>query len=70
MSDIALMHSTCAGEHHLEASEKYRLKALTCEKLAREATDEETSAAWDELAIEWHILASRIAQDNKDVEID
>jgi hypothetical protein len=54
----------------LKASEKYRLKALTCEKLAREATDEATGLAWEELAIEWHILASRITQDDKDVEID
>ena len=54
----------------MKASEKYRLKALTCEKLARKATDEETEAAWEELAIEWHILASRIAQHDKDVEID
>ena len=54
----------------MKASEKYRLKAITCEELAREATDEETQLAWEELAIEWHILASRITQDDKDVEID
>jgi hypothetical protein len=54
----------------LNASEKYRLKALTCEELARKATDEETQLAWEELAIEWHILASRITQDDKDVETD
>lgn len=40
----------------LKASEKNRLKALTCEKLVREATDQETEAAWTELAIEWHIF--------------
>lgn len=49
----------------MKASEKYRLKALTCERLAQEATDRETEAAWTELAIEWHTLASRIAQDIK-----
>jgi hypothetical protein len=54
----------------LKASQKYRLKALECEKLAREATDEATKVAWDELAIEWHILASRIAKNDNDVEID
>ena len=54
----------------MKASEKYRLEALTCEKLAREATDEATEIAWEELAIEWHILASRITKDDKDVEID
>jgi len=51
----------------LKASEKYRLNAITCEKLAREATDEATDASWEELAIEWHILASRITQDDKGV---
>lgn len=54
----------------MKASEKYRLKALTCEKLASEATDYETRASWSELAMEWHLLATRIAQDDKDVEID
>ncbi|HAO39067.1 MAG TPA: hypothetical protein DEA80_19365 [Afipia sp.] len=58
------------AESHLKASEKYRLKALTCEKLSQEATDKATKTAWVELAIEWHALASRIAQDDKDIEID
>jgi hypothetical protein len=65
-----LVNSNFVGDHHLKASEKYRLKALTCERLAREATDEATETAWEELAIEWHILASRIAEDDKDIEID
>jgi hypothetical protein len=42
-------------------TEKYRLKALACEKLARQATDHETRTAWSEIAIEWHALASRAA---------
>jgi hypothetical protein len=42
-------------------AEKYRLKALACEKLGREATDHETRIAWVEIAIEWHALASRMA---------
>jgi hypothetical protein len=41
-------------------AEKYRLKALACETLGREATDDETRAAWAEIAIEWHALASRV----------
>ena len=40
-------------------SEKYRLKAFACEKLAREATDDAIRIAWVEIAIEWHALASR-----------
>ena len=44
-------------------AEKYRLKALACEKLGREATDHETRIAWVEIAIEWHALASRMAME-------
>jgi hypothetical protein len=34
----------------------------------QEATDEATKVAWEELAIEWHNLASRIAKDDEDLE--
>jgi hypothetical protein len=44
-------------------SHKYRLKALVCEKLARDAGTSELKAGWSEMAIEWHALASRIAQE-------
>jgi hypothetical protein len=44
-------------------SQKYRLKAIVCEKLSRDATSSELKAGWSEIAIEWHALASRIAQD-------
>jgi hypothetical protein len=45
----------------INPAEKYRLKALACEKLGREATDYQTRIAWAEIAIEWHALASRVA---------
>jgi hypothetical protein len=44
-------------------SHEYRLKALVCEKLARDAGSSELKAGWSEMAIEWHALASRIAQE-------
>ncbi len=44
----------------INPAEKYRLKALACEKLGQEATDAEIRMAWAEIAIEWHALASRI----------
>ena len=40
-------------------TEKYRLKALACEKLGRDAIDHER-IAWAEIAAEWHALASRM----------
>jgi hypothetical protein len=50
-------------------SEKYRIKAMLCEKLALAATDSAVKAAWSEIAIEWHALASRVAKDHE-LEVD
>jgi hypothetical protein len=43
--------------------EKYRLKALASERFAKEAPDAGTRVAWEEIAIEWHALANRAAQE-------
>jgi hypothetical protein len=47
----------------MKISEKYRLKALACEKLAREVPNCDFKSAWAEIAIEWHALAFRRAQE-------
>jgi hypothetical protein len=47
----------------MKISERYRAKALDCEQREREATDFETKCAWTEIAIEWHALANRRAQE-------
>ena len=47
----------------MKISEKYRSKALACEKLAQEVPNHDFSCAWAEIAIEWHALASRRAQE-------
>jgi hypothetical protein len=44
------------------ASERYRAKALACEKLGREVANYDFKCALDEIAIEWHTLANRAAQ--------
>jgi hypothetical protein len=44
-------------------SYKYRSKALACEKLGREAFYPHIKFAWAEIAIEWHALANRVAED-------
>jgi hypothetical protein len=46
-----------------EASEIYRLKAHTCERFSREASDQATKVAWAEIAIEWHALSNRVAEE-------
>jgi hypothetical protein len=47
----------------MKVSEKYRSKALACEKLARELPNNDFKSAWTEIAIEWHTLANRRAQE-------
>jgi hypothetical protein len=47
----------------ISISEKYRLRALASEGFARDAIDSVIRAAWAEIAIEWHALANRVAQD-------
>ena len=47
-----------------KASERYRAKALACERVGGDAKDYDTKCAWDELAIEWHCLASRSAHES------
>jgi hypothetical protein len=47
----------------MKISEKYRQKALACEKLGREVPNRDFKSAWEELAMEWHALAFRRAQE-------
>jgi hypothetical protein len=47
----------------INSSERYRLKALASEQFSRDANDAATSAAWTEIAIEWHGLSNRAAKE-------
>jgi len=47
----------------MKISERYRDKAFACEKLAREVPNKDFKSAWEEIAVEWHTLASRRAQE-------
>ncbi len=44
-------------------SERYRLKALASERFSNDASDPAIRAAWMEIAIEWHALSNRVAQE-------
>jgi len=39
----------------------FRLKALFSEERARESTDQTSREDWEELAIEWHMMANLAA---------
>jgi hypothetical protein len=47
----------------MKISEKYRVKALDCEQRSRDAEDYNIKCAWGDVAMEWHCLASRSAQE-------
>jgi hypothetical protein len=48
----------------MKISEKYRAKALDCENRGRAATEYDLKCEWDAIAIEWHCLANRTAQES------
>jgi hypothetical protein len=52
-----------SGTTTMKISERYRTKALACEKLGREVPNGDFKLAWQEIAIEWHALAARRAQE-------
>ena len=43
-------------------SEKYRLKAVGCEKCAEHASDQTTEQEWQELAAQWRSMADQAAR--------
>ena len=45
-----------------------RDRALLCEQRALNALDEDAQREWTELAIEWHLLATTVANEDSDIE--
>jgi hypothetical protein len=41
----------------------YRTRALVCEQRAKATSDPTAKADWEELAIEWHLMANIAARD-------
>jgi hypothetical protein len=48
----------------MKISEKYRAKALDCEKLGCAAKTYDVKCEWADIAVEWHCLANRTALDS------
>ena len=46
-------------------SEVHRARAVVCEQRALEVTDPKIKTEWTELAIEWHLMATVNAKDEK-----
>ena len=47
-----------------DLSGTYRLRALECERRARDAFDPDVIKEWNELAIQWHLMANLSAQES------
>lgn len=48
----------------------YRLRALACEERARHTPDPIIKKEWEDLAIEWHLLANIAASVTEQPQID
>jgi hypothetical protein len=46
----------------VEPSSTYRLRALASEQRAREASDPAIKKEWEDLAIQWHLIAHVAAE--------
>jgi hypothetical protein len=46
----------------VDSSSTYRLRAVAAEHRARIASDADAKKEWEELAIQWHLLAGLAAQ--------
>jgi hypothetical protein len=51
--------------HRIFQSEVYRARAIVCERRALEAPDAKTKAEWIDLSVEWHLMATVTARDEK-----
>ena len=43
-------------------SETYHLKAVACERCAKNASDQTTGQEWQQLAAQWHSMADQAAK--------
>jgi hypothetical protein len=48
-------------------SDIFRERALACEERAKATSDPTAKADWEELAIEWHTMASFSARDTDEI---
>jgi hypothetical protein len=57
--------------NELDKAKMHRMRAVRCNQRASQATDPQVKRDWEELAIEWHHLASEAERsDGDDSEIE
>ena len=57
-----MLTSICMVSCMVEPSATYRLRALASEQHAREASDPAIKKEWEDLAIQWHLIAHIAAE--------
>ena len=53
---------TCIYRYMEAQNSTFLLRAVQCELRARDAPDPLMKTEWEEIAIEWHLLANAVAQ--------
>jgi hypothetical protein len=51
----------------LSRTDNYRMKAIACEQQASDASNPTSKKDWEELAIEWHAMASLAPRTNGEI---
>lgn len=59
---ICFTYTMCMVSCMAEQSATYRLRALASEQRAREASDPTIKKEWEDLAIQWHLIANIAAE--------
>jgi hypothetical protein len=54
----------CGGELDNMAADPqdYRTKAIACEQIAKQTTDRTIRLQWEELVMQWHLMANQAAR--------
>jgi hypothetical protein len=60
-------HEIAASAPSPNRSRQFRSKALLSEQRARESTDQRSKQDWEELAIEWHMMANLAEGENGEI---
>jgi hypothetical protein len=64
---MTLREQTLSSAPISDRSGIFRLKALFSEQRARESTNPTAKQDWEELAIEWHMMANLAARANGEI---
>jgi len=51
----------------LSRTDDYRMKAIACEQQASDASNPRLKRDWEELAIEWHAMATLVPRTNGEI---